>query len=283
MELRRFGWTGVMVPVIGQGTWNLERDPRQGAVAALRHGLDLGMTHVDTAEMYGGGRVEEIVGEAIAGRRDEVFLVSKVLPENASRDGTLAACARSLRRLRTDHLDLYLLHWPGPHPLAETFAAFEQLAQEGKIRFWGISNFDAGDVERAVAVAGPRRIACNQVCYHLGERYVEARVIPACEAHGMAVVGYSPFGSRRGRLPGSGTPARAALRAVAAARDATPRQVALRYLTRRPALFAIPKSARLAHVDENAAAAAVELAAADYAALDRAFPVSRDTGELPII
>jgi diketogulonate reductase-like aldo/keto reductase len=283
MELRRFGWTGEQVPVIGQGTWNLEKDAHRDAVAALRRGLDLGMTHIDTAEMYGGGRVEEIVGEAIAGRRNEVFLVSKVLPQNASRDGTLAACARSLRRLRTDHLDLYLLHWPGPHPLGDTFAAFAQLEQEGKIRYWGVSNFDADDLERAVALVGPRRLACNQVCYHLGERYVEARVMPACAAHDLAVVGYSPFGSAAGRFPGGRTAAGAALRAVAAARGATPRQVALRFLTRRASLFTIPKSARLAHVEENAAAATVALTAADCAALERALPPVTGRGSLPIV
>jgi len=283
MERRRFGWTGEQVPVIGQGTWNLEGDARAAAIAALRRGLDLGLTHVDTAEMYGDGRVEEIVGEAIAGRRDEVFLTSKVLPQNASRDGTLAACERSLRRLRTDHLDLYLLHWPGPHPLADTLAAFEQLAREGKIRFFGVSNFDADDLERAVALAGPRRIACDQVCYHLGARFVEARVIPACEGHDVAVVAYSPFGSGAGRLPGRGSPGGAALAAVATARHATPHQVALRFLTRRPSLFAIPKSARVAHVEENAAAGAITLDAADCAALERALPPAPTTGGLPII
>src|SRR5207253_196316 len=187
-EVRRpFGWTGVPVPVIGQGTWNLERADRAEAVAALRRGLDAGMTHVDTAEMYGAGRVEELVGEAIAGRRDEVFLVSKVLPEHASFAGVLAACEASLRRLATDRLDLYLLHWASRHPLEQTIAGFERLVRDGKIRHYGVSNFDTGELERALALAGPDRIACNQVLYHREERAIEHAVLPWCERHGMAV------------------------------------------------------------------------------------------------
>src|SRR5262245_1471171 len=170
MIRRPFGTTGVAVSVIGQGTWNLEHDDRRSALAALRRGLDAGMTHIDTAEMYGDGAVEELVGEAIEGRRHEVFLASKVLPRNATYDGVLAACTLSLRRLRTDHLDLYLLHWPGQHPLARTIEAFERLVTEGRIRSWGVSNFDADECAEAVALAGPERVACNQVLYHLGER-----------------------------------------------------------------------------------------------------------------
>ena len=153
------------------------------------------MTHVDTAELYGGGRVESLVARAIAGRRDEVFLVSKVMPNHASRSGTVQACEASLQRLGTDHLDCYLLHWPGPHPLEDTLAAFEQLVQDGKIRSWGLSNFDVDDLEEALAIAGPRRIACNQVLYHLRARDIEDRVLPWCVEHEVAVVGYSPFGS----------------------------------------------------------------------------------------
>ncbi len=177
---RAFGSTGTQVAVIGQGTWNMERDGRNAAVGALRRGLDLGMTHIDTAEMYGSGAVEEIVGEAIAGRRAEVFLVSKVMPHNASRQGTIKACERSLRRLRTDVLDCYLLHWPSSHPIADTIAAFEQLAAAGKIRSWGVSNFNEDEMDEAVRIAGPERVACNQVLYHFRERTIEHYVLPCC-------------------------------------------------------------------------------------------------------
>jgi diketogulonate reductase-like aldo/keto reductase len=189
MERRRFGPTNRQVPVIGQGTWYDESTDRATAVAALRLGLDLGMTHVDTAEMYGSGAAEEMVAEAIAGRRDEVFLVSKVLPQNASGSGTIAACERSLAHLETDRLDCYLLHWRGQHPLAETFSAFEKLLREGKILSWGVSNFDVPDLEEAVRIAGEGRLVCNQVLYHLKERAIEHAVIPWCEEHGVAVVG----------------------------------------------------------------------------------------------
>src|SRR5690242_14421812 len=183
MERHRFGSTGRDVPVIGHGTWNIEVDDRAAAVAALRRGIDLGMIHIDTAEMYGSGAAEEIIGEAIAGRRDEVFLVSKVLPQNASRRGTVTACERSLARLGTDRLDVYLLHWRGGHPLEETIAAFEQLVEDGKIRAWGVSNFDVADLDEALQIAGPGRIACNQVLYHLQERAIEHGVLPWCERH----------------------------------------------------------------------------------------------------
>jgi diketogulonate reductase-like aldo/keto reductase len=199
MERRAFGKSGALVPVIGQGTWQMEDDDRASCVAALRRGLDLGMTHVDTAELYGRGVVEELVAEAIEGRRDEIFLVSKVLPHNASREGTVQACERSLRRLKTDRLDCYLLHWPGDHPLAGTIRAFEDLLAAGKIRSFGVSNFDEGELREAIAIAGEGAIACNQVLYHLQERAIEHAVLPFCEAHGITVVGYSPFGS--GRFP----------------------------------------------------------------------------------
>src|SRR5512140_3426967 len=186
MERRRFG--GAQVPVLGQGTWKLRG---KEAVATLRAGLDLGMTHVDTAEMYG---TEDTVAEAIEGRRDEVFLVSKVLPSNASRKGTVRACEESLQRLRTDRLDCYLLHWPGSHPLEETVAAFEELTAAGKIASWGVRNFDVDDLDELLDVAGEGKIACNQVLYHLQERAIEHAVIPWCGQHGVAVVAYSPFG-----------------------------------------------------------------------------------------
>src|SRR5438093_2373752 len=178
----RFGPLKASVPPIGQGTWQLERNERREVVRALRRGLDLGLTHVDTAEMYGNGAVEEMVAEAIEGRRDEVFLVSKVLPSNASRRGTLAACQRSLRRLRTDRLACYLLHWPSSeHPLEDTLAAFEDLQREGAIRSYGVSNFDEEQLGKAVDSAGPGKIACNQVLYHLEERHADAELIPLCE------------------------------------------------------------------------------------------------------
>jgi diketogulonate reductase-like aldo/keto reductase len=280
---RRFGSADREVAIIGEGTWNLEQSDRASAITALRRGLDRGMNHIDTAEMYGSGEAERIIAEAIAGRRDEVFLVSKVLPENASRDETMAACARSLARLRTDHLDCYLLHWRGQHPLGETIAAFEQLRAQGDILSWGVSNFDVEDLEEARELAGEGegRLACNQVLYHLGRRSIEHHVIPWCEAHGVAVVGYSPFG--HGNFPRADTRSGQVLASIAAAHGATPRQVALAFLVRRPSLFTIPKAASAAHVEENAGAATLQLTAADIAQIADAFPVGRPPRELPML
>jgi diketogulonate reductase-like aldo/keto reductase len=275
MKTRRFGPLGVEIPVIGLGTWNFERDDRAQAIAALRRGIELGMVHLDTAEMYGDGKVEEIVGEAIAGCRDRLFLVSKVLPKNAAAAACRRACETSLRRLGTDHLDLYLLHWRGDTPLAETIGAFEELRAAGKIRAWGVSNFDDGDLDEVERIA-PGAVACNQVIYHLRERTIEHRVIPWCERRGVAVVAYSPLGSR------GGFPRSKALDDIAARLDATPRQVALAYLTRRPSVFAIPKTARAAHVDELAGADRVTLDDATIAALDAAFPLAPWRG-MPMI
>jgi diketogulonate reductase-like aldo/keto reductase len=272
MRTRPFGPRGVSVPLIGQGTWNMERNGA-ASVAALRAGLDAGMTHIDTAEMYGSGRVEEIVGEAIAGRRDEVFLVSKVLPGNASREGALRACEASLECLGTDRLDLYLLHWPGSHPIEETISAFEALERDGKIRAWGVSNFDVDDLERALAVAGEGRIACNQVYYHLEERAIEHAVLPWCGKRGVAVVGYSPFGS--GRFPGAGTPGGRVLAEIAMARGLTARQVALAFLVREDGTFAIPKAATVAHVADNARAGDLELSPDEIRRIDAVFPRGR--------
>jgi diketogulonate reductase-like aldo/keto reductase len=280
MRHRDFGPTKRQIAVIGQGTWNLERGGRSEAVEALRQGLDAGMTHIDTAEMYGGGRVEEIVGEAIAGRRDEVFLVSKVLPQNASRRGVIQACERSLAHLRTDRLDIYLLHWPSRYPLEDTFAAFEDLAQAGKIAAWGVSNFDVKDLERSVRIAGPRKIACNQVLYHLEERAIEPAVLPFCEQHGIAVVAYSPFGS--GRFPSPRSRGGQVLGEIAEAHGATPHQIALAFLTRLPPLFAIPKASQARHALDNAAAGDLELTADEIARLDDAFPVG-SRRELPTL
>ena len=194
MEERLFGSSGRRVAVIGQGTWNLEQASAALAVRALRRGFDLGMTHVDCAEMYGSGQAEELVAQAISGRRDEIFLVSKVLPSHASKIGVQSACEASLARLKTDRLDCYLLHWRGRIPLGETLAGFEQLQREGKILSWGVSNFDVSDLEEVTELAGGRPPACNQVLYHLDERAIEHTVIPWCEKHGVAVVAYSPFG-----------------------------------------------------------------------------------------
>ena len=280
MERRRFVSGGPEVAVIGQGTWNLELDDRASAIAALRRGLDLGMTHIDTAEMYGSGRVEEIVAEAIAGRRDAVFLVSKVLPEHASRKGTLAACEQTLGRLRTDRLDAYLLHWRGQHPLADTIAAFQQLRRDGKILAWGVSNFDVADLEEAWKLAKEDRPVCNQVLYHVNERAIEHAVLPWCEEHGIAVVGYSPFAG--GRFPGPRTRGGRVLQRIAADHDATPRQVALAFLVRRPSLFAIPKAGRPEHTAENAGAGTLRLTAAELAQIDVGFPRGRRPRHLPM-
>jgi diketogulonate reductase-like aldo/keto reductase len=273
MQTRGFGWTGVPVPVIGQGTWKMEGDSPVEALAALQAGLDAGMTHVDTAELYGGGRVESLVARAIAGRRESVFLVSKVMPNHASRSGTVKACEASLQRLGTDHLDCYLLHWPGPHPLEETFAAFEQLVKEGKIRSWGVSNFDVDDLEEALQIAGPGRIACNQVLYHLRSRDIEDRVVPWCVKHDVVVVGYSPFGS--GDFPQPQSKGGKVLGEVARAHGVTPHQIALAFLVRDPHVLAIPKSAKVARVRENAGAAALKLGRDEVARLEEAFPLRR--------
>ncbi|MGA8383071.1 MAG: aldo/keto reductase [Stellaceae bacterium] len=280
MQRRMFGPTGREVAVIGMGTWNFEQAPRAAAIAALRRGLDLGMDHIDTAEMYGSGAAEEIIGEAIAGRRDEVFLVSKVLPHTASRAGTRTACERSLARLRTDHLDCYLLHWRGSHPLAETIAAFDELRREGKILSWGVSNFDTEDLEEALKLAGGP-IACNQVLYHLLERSIEHAVIPWCEQHKVAVVAYSPFG--HARFPGPQTAGGRMLAEIAGEIGATPRQTALAFLVRRPSVFAIPKAADPQHAEENAASGDLHLSAEQVGRLDAAFPLARRQRGLPML
>lgn len=282
MERRPFGSTKREVAVIGQGTWYIEQAEAATAIAALRRGLDLGMTHIDTAEMYGSGKAEELTGQAIAGRRDEVFLVSKVLPHNASLSGTVAACERSLKRLKTDRLDCYLLHWRGSHPLEDTVAAFEKLRAGGKILSWGVSNFDVDDLDEIHSLAGPGHPACNQVLYHLGERAIEHGVIPWCERNGVAVVAYSPFGQAGGFPPPHSKGGRV-LGEIAGRHGATPRQVALRFLTRRPSLFAIPKTAIPEHAAENAGAGALALSDAELARIDAAFPRDPRPGPLPML
>jgi diketogulonate reductase-like aldo/keto reductase len=281
MDRRWFGTTKIEVPVIGQGTWNIDSADRRSAIAALRRGLDLGLTHIDTAEMYGSGAAEEVVAEAIAGRREEVFLVSKVLPQNASQKGILAACERSLARLRTDHLDCYLLHWPGRHPLGETIAAFEHLKLAGKISSWGVSNFDVPDLETVIQIAGEGNLACNQVLYHLQERAIEHAVIPWCEKHNVAVVAYSPFG--HGQFPAPRTSGGRVLKQIADAHQATLRQVTLRFLVRRSMLFAIPKAASLEHITENAGAGDLHLTEAEISQIDQAFPLGSRPGYLPML
>jgi diketogulonate reductase-like aldo/keto reductase len=281
MQRRKFGSADFDAPVIGQGSWRIDEGDRAAAVTALKRGLDLGMTHIDTAEMYGRGDAEEIVGEAIAGRRDEVVVVSKVLPSNASRAGTIAACERSLSYLKTDRLDCYLLHWRGRYPLEETITAFEQLRQAGKILSWGVSNFDVEDLDDALVFAGEGRIACNQVLYHLEERAIEHRVMPWCEAHDVAVVGYSPFG--HGSFPHPASAAGRTLADIAADRGATARRVALAFLTRRPSLLAIPKAAKLDNVIDNAAAGDLSLTDAELSRIDAAFPLGKPPRGLPMI
>jgi diketogulonate reductase-like aldo/keto reductase len=281
MRSAAFGSTGRLVPVIGQGTWYIDAGHRAQAVDALRRGLDLGMSHIDTAEMYGDGAAERVVGEAVRGRRDEVFLVSKVLPQHASRTGTRSACERSLKALGTDRLDCYLLHWRGSHPLEETFAAFEDLMRDGKILSYGVSNFDVPDLEEALAVAGPGRLACNQVLYHLQERAIEHAVIPWCERHEVAVVAYSPFG--HDDFPAPDSAGGRVLAETAQAHGATPHQVALAFLTRKPGLYTIPKASTTAHAQDNAGADAFVLSDVELACIDAAFPRGRRPGYLPMI
>lgn len=279
MRQRAFGATGRDVPVLGQGTWRLDDDDRTRALAALRAGLDAGMTHLDTAEMY--GAAEPLVAEAIAGRREGVFLVSKVLPSNASRAGTIAACERSLKRLGTDRLDGYLLHWPGSHPLEETLAGFEALKASGKILSWGLSNFDVDGLDAALGIAGPGAIACNQVLYHLGERAIEHAVEPWCRRNGVALVAYSPFGS--GDFPKVESRGGRVLAGIAGAHETTPYAVALAFLTRHDGVFAIPKTGSPERAVANAAAGDLVLAAGEIAALDAAFPRGPRPRHLPML
>jgi diketogulonate reductase-like aldo/keto reductase len=282
MEQRPFGPTKREVAIIGQGTWYIEQADRATAIAALRRGLDLGMTHIDTAEMYGSGAAEDVVGAAIADRRDKVFLVSKVLPHNASREGTIAACERSLKRLRTDRLDCYLLHWSGSHPLEDTIAAFKELRAAGKILSWGVSNFDVDELDEVRGIAGAGQLACNQVLYHLRERAIEHAVIPWCERNGVAVVAYSPFG-HAGGFPGPQTAGGRVLKEIADRHQATARQVALRFLTRRASLFAIPKASNPEHAKDNAGAGELKLSEAELARIDAAFPPGPRPRSLPML
>ena len=259
--------SGDVVPALGQGTWYLAEDSkrRKKELESLRLGLDLGMTLIDTAEMYAEGAAEELVGEAISGRRDEVFLVSKVLPMNATRRGTVAACEASLRRLRTDRLDLYLLHWRGDIALEETLAGFATLVRAGKIRSWGVSNFDASDMKQLVRTKGGPAVATDQVLYNLVRRGIEFDLLPWCRQRKIPIMAYSPI--EQGRFLD-----RAELRKIAARHLATPAQVALAWLLRQEGIVAIPKAGTPEHVRENRAALDVVLEKEDLAELDRAFP-----------
>jgi diketogulonate reductase-like aldo/keto reductase len=264
-----FGFTGESLPLVGQGTWMIENDPRQQAIAALQLGIDLGMTLIDTAEMYGNGRAEEIVGEAIRERREQVFVVSKVLPSNASFDGTRRACEQSLRRLGTDTLDLYLLHWPGSHPISETMRGLESLVRDKLTRYIGVSNFDLEELRGAQRALKNERLACNQVLYHLGDRGIERRLIPYCKEQGIAVMGYSPFGHRS--FPKPNSRGGGVLAEVARRNGKTARQVVLQFLAR-DGVFVIPKSGNPEHVRENAGGDNWDIPESDLLAVDRAFP-----------
>lgn len=262
--------SGEAVPALGQGTWNMAEQPklRQAEIAALRLGIDLGMTLIDTAEMYANGGAETLTGEAIRGLRDRVFLVSKVLPNNASRRGTIVACENSLRRLGTDRIDLYLLHWRGSHPLADTVAAFDTLRSAGKIRHWGVSNFDSRDIRELRQLNAGGDCAVNQVLYNLTRRSIEYDLLPDHRSHGIPVMAYSPI--EQGRLLNH-----RALQAIAARHRATPAQVALAWLLRQDGIIAIPKATAESHVRDNRAAIGLSLGDDDLAALDSAFPPPR--------
>lgn len=263
--------SGRAIPVLGQGTWEMgeDRTKQRGEIAALRLGFDLGMTLIDTAEMYGEGGAEEVIAEAIAGRRADVFVVSKVYPHNATRAGTVEACERSLARLKTDYLDLYLLHWRGTVPLAETLDAFSSLKRAGKIRDYGVSNFDQSDMEEAVAAPGGSEIATNQVLYNLRHRGIEWDVLPWCRERDIPIMAYSPIdrSMKRGGMLGN-----AAMRSVASRHGATPAQVALAWLLRQRGIIVIPKAAQVSHVRENRAALELKLTDEDLEELNRAFP-----------
>jgi diketogulonate reductase-like aldo/keto reductase len=281
-SLRPYGRDGPDVPIIGQGTWNV---PLRGAAAdeakrALRRGIELDMVHLDTAEMYGDGGAERLLGEAVRGLpRERLFIVSKVLPSNASYDGTIRACEASLKRMQLEYLDCYLLHWRGNVPLGETMRAFEQLVADGKIRALGVSNFGVDDLKEARAALGRVPISCNQVLYHLGERTIEDHELEFCRTVGIAIVGYTPFG----RGDWTDRPGARTIGEVAKKHGATPRQVVLAFLTRDPITFVIPKASKLAHVVENAGAGDLRLDDADIEAIDRAFPVRKRRGGIPSI
>jgi len=269
MEKAPFGYTQIDVARIGQGTWNIEKAKLKQITDALHRGIDLGMSHIDTAEMYGSGAAEQVLGQALRGKREQVYLVSKVLPENASFQGTIDACEASLRRLATDHLDCYLLHWHEHHPMEETFRAFEQLQSDGKIKSYGVSNFEIAELEQAIEIVGENRIACNQVEYFLQNRSIEKEIIPFCRDHQIAVVAYSPFGDKR--FPGPLSKAGRFLKKLGQEYGVSSRCLALRFLLQKGNVFAIPKAAKLKHVEDNAKAGSFQLTEESMNEIDRMF------------
>jgi diketogulonate reductase-like aldo/keto reductase len=270
--------TGETIPQLGLGTWHMgeQRGQRGAEAEALKLGLDLGMTLIDTAEMYGEGGAEEVVAEAVKGRRDEAFIVSKVYPHNASKSGAIAACERSLKRLETDRIDLYLLHWRGSYPLAETVGAFERLKADGKIRHWGVSNLDCDDLDELAGVASGKNCVCDQVLYHLGSRGIDFDLIKQCADEKIMVMAYSPLG--QGRILRN-----AALAKVAARHGVSPAALALAWTMRHPHVVAIPKASRPEHVRENLVAADLQLTSEDLADLDAAFPPPKRAAPLGML
>ncbi|BAS26550.1 aldo/keto reductase [Limnochorda pilosa] len=282
METKSLG-AGARVARIGIGTWGMGEDPARAAdeVRAIQAAVDLGLTLIDTAEMYGEGGAEEVVGRAIASVRERVFLVTKVYPWNASYRGILQAAERSLRRLETDVIDLYLLHWAGEHPIEETMRGMEELVDRGWVRFAGVSNLAVPEMEAAREALTRVPLACNQLLYHLEDRSIERRELPYCLMEGVGVMAYSPFG--HGHFPEPGSAKHDLLASIGARYGKTPRQVALNWLTRRPHVVAIPKAVSPAHLEENAGAAGWDLTAEDAAAIDRAFPLPEDDGTLHML
>ena len=270
--------SGQAIPILGLGTWRMgeHTKQRQNEIHALRHGLDLGISLIDTAEMYGEGGAEEVIAQAIANRRSQAFLVSKVYPHNASRRGAIVACERSLQRLKTDYLDLYLLHWRGTVPLAETLEAFQALQQAGKIRSYGVSNFDVEDMEEASTLAGGKAIATNQVLYNLMRRGIELNLLPWCRQRQIPVMAYSPV--EQGRLLRNRT-----LQEMAQQRSVSAAQLAIAWLLHQENVIVIPKSSSIAHVEENRAALDLKLSAAELAALNTAFPPPRQSVPLEML
>jgi diketogulonate reductase-like aldo/keto reductase len=272
--------SGALVSRLGQGAWQIGDDKRKRAAEqdALRVGLDLGMNLIDTAEMYGNGRSEELVAEVVAGRREQVYLVSKVLPENATRRGTIAACEQSLKRLKTEYLDQYLLHWRGSVPLEETLDAFASLRERGLIRHYGVSNFDVDDLTEALALQGGAGITTNQVLYNLEQRGIEWGLLPWSRKHAIPVMAYSPLGSDSRRLR-----THAVLKAMAARRGVTPSRIALAWLLRQPDVVVIPKASGEAHVRDNHAALSLELTPKDLEEIERSFPAPKRATPLAMI
>ena len=279
MQQRPFGASGLMLPVIGLGTWEMEYD--EDPAPAIHRAIELGMTHIDTAEMYGNGRVETLLGKALCGRRSEVFLTSKVLPFNASVNGTIQACETSLKALGTDYLDLYLLHWPGQFPVEETLSAFARLQADGKIAAYGVSNFDADELREVVSAAGAGNIACNQVLYHPGERAFEHQLLGTSEELGVPIVAYSPFGHDEMLPPNS--PGGRVIAEIAAERQVSIHQVALCFVVRYQHVFTIPKSSNRAHIEDNAAAGEWSLTAAEEARLEHACPLPATGPGMPML